>query len=197
MPKTPIDYLKCCIYKIEHIENDNLVYVGHTTNWDKRKTAHKSNCNNENEPKYNLKLYQMLRDNGGWDMFKMVEVEKCPCNDKREAERRENEVMKELKANMNSKRSYITGEELKEEKKLYKKNYYDMNKDIILEKQKVYNGTRIEALKCYKKEYNENNNAKLKEQKKLWYEKNKERVKALQKEYYINNKKASVLNITN
>ena len=41
MPKTPIDYSKCCIYKIEHIENDNLVYVGHTTNWDKRKTAHK------------------------------------------------------------------------------------------------------------------------------------------------------------
>jgi hypothetical protein len=197
MPKTPIDYSKCCIYKIEHIENDNLVYVGHTTNWDKRKTAHKSNCNNENEPKYNLKLYQMLRDNGGWDMFKMVEVEKCPCNDKREAERRENEVMKELKANMNSKRSYITGEELKEEKKLYKKNYYDMNKDIILEKQKVYNGTRIEALKCYKKEYNENNNAKLKEQKKIWYEKNKERVKALQKEYYINNKKTSDVNKTN
>ena len=69
----------------------------------------------------------------------MIEVEKYPCNDKREAERRENEVMKELKANMNSKRSYITGEELKEEKKLYKKNYYDTNKDIILEKQKVYN----------------------------------------------------------
>ena len=24
MPKTPIDYSKCCIYKIEHIENENL-----------------------------------------------------------------------------------------------------------------------------------------------------------------------------
>ena len=27
MPKTPIDYSKTIIYKIEHIEDDNLVYV--------------------------------------------------------------------------------------------------------------------------------------------------------------------------
>ena len=32
MPKLPMDYSKTIIYKIEHIENDNLVYVGHTTN---------------------------------------------------------------------------------------------------------------------------------------------------------------------
>ena len=24
MPKNPIDYSKCCIYKIEHIDNENL-----------------------------------------------------------------------------------------------------------------------------------------------------------------------------
>jgi len=35
MPKIAIDYSKCCIYKIEHIEYDNLVYVGNTTCFDK------------------------------------------------------------------------------------------------------------------------------------------------------------------
>ena len=35
MPRTPINYSKCCIYKIEHIENENLLYVGHTTNYEK------------------------------------------------------------------------------------------------------------------------------------------------------------------
>ena len=40
MPKTPMDYSKCCIYKIEHIENESLVYVGHTTNFNKRKGHH-------------------------------------------------------------------------------------------------------------------------------------------------------------
>ena len=41
----------------------------------------------------------MIRDNGGWDNFKMIEVEKYPCKDKRDAERREDEIMKELKLN--------------------------------------------------------------------------------------------------
>jgi hypothetical protein len=39
-----------------------------------------------------------MRYNGGWDMFRMIEVEKYPCKDKREAEKRECEVMKGLKA---------------------------------------------------------------------------------------------------
>jgi len=41
MPKTAMDYSKCCIYKIEHIDDESLVYVGHTTNFDKRKAQHK------------------------------------------------------------------------------------------------------------------------------------------------------------
>ena len=102
MPKTAMNYSKCCIFKIEHIGNDNLVYVGHTTNFNKRKGQHKSNSKNEKEKSFNLKLYQMIRGNGGWDCFKMIEVEKYPCKDNREAERREDEVMKELKASMNT-----------------------------------------------------------------------------------------------
>ena len=56
----------------------------------------------------------MIRNNGGFEMFKMIEVEKYPCKDKREAERRENEVIKELKANLNSMTSFRTEEELTE-----------------------------------------------------------------------------------
>ena len=47
MPKKPIDYSNCCIYKLEHIENESLIYVGHTTNFKQRKAQHKNNCNNE------------------------------------------------------------------------------------------------------------------------------------------------------
>jgi len=122
MPRTAIDYSKCCIYKIEHIEDENLVYVGHTTNWDKRKCEHKHRCNSEKSDKHNLKLYQMMRENGGWEMFKMIEVEKYPCNDKREAEKRKTEVMKELKSNMNMTISYLTEEEKKVIKGKWTKN---------------------------------------------------------------------------
>ena len=118
MPKTAIDYSKCCIYKIEHIDNESLVYVGHTTNFIKRKIKHKSCCNDDKNKAFNIQLYRMIRENGGWDNFKMIEVEKLNCNDKREAERRENEVMKELKANMNMIKSYIGKDEYKEYRKI-------------------------------------------------------------------------------
>ena len=102
MPKLPIDYNKCCIYKIEHIDNERLLYVGQTTNFSRRKGEHKRCCNDKKYTKHNMKLYQMIRENGGWEMFRMIEIEKYPCNDRREAEKRENEIMKSLKASMNS-----------------------------------------------------------------------------------------------
>ena len=87
MPKTPIEYSKCCIYKIEHIANESIVYVGHTTSFDNRKCQHKCSYRNTNNNKYNYKLYQMIRDNGDFDMFRMIEILKYPCNDKREAKK--------------------------------------------------------------------------------------------------------------
>ena len=110
MPKISIDNSNCCIYKIEHIENEDLVYVGHTTNFSKRKNQHQSSSRSEKSRFYNLKLYTMIRENGGWDMFKMIEVEKYPCSDRREADKRECEVMKELKTNMNTYNSFTTYE---------------------------------------------------------------------------------------
>jgi predicted GIY-YIG superfamily endonuclease len=49
MPKLPVDYSRIVIYKIEHIENPELVYVGSTTDFSKRKYQHKNNCNNTNK----------------------------------------------------------------------------------------------------------------------------------------------------
>ena len=100
MPKKTVDYSKCCIYKIEHIEKVNLMYVGHTTNFTQRKSHHKFDCNrHQRSPP---KVYKMMRENGGWEMFRMVEIEKYPCNSRQEAERREAEVIEELRANMNT-----------------------------------------------------------------------------------------------
>ena len=180
MPKTAMDYSKCCIYKIEHIDDESLVYVGHTTNFIKRKIKHKSCCYSENNPAFNIKLYQIIRENGGWDMFKMIEVEKFLCSDKREAERRENEVMKELKANMNMIKSFITEEEQKEIQKKRGKIYYEMNKEKINEKHKEHRNINKETIKEY---YNNN-----KEIWKEYYENNKEEIKEIKRNYYHANK---------
>jgi len=100
------DYSKCLIYKIQHVEMVDLVYVGHTTNFITRKTAHKSACYNENAKTYHIKLYKMIREHGGWDMFKMIEIEKYPCKNRQEASKRENKIMIKINANMNNNSAY-------------------------------------------------------------------------------------------
>jgi hypothetical protein len=35
------DYSKTVIYKIQHLDKDELIYVGHITNFTKRKNHHK------------------------------------------------------------------------------------------------------------------------------------------------------------
>ena len=172
MPKTPMDYSKCSIYKIEHVDDESLVYVGHTTNFDKRKTQHKINCYNDNGKPYNFKVYQMIRENGGWEKFLMLEVEKYPCADKREAERRENEVMKELKSSMNTNKSFIT-QEMSEYHKEYHTNYYELHKLKIKERSKEYKKNNKLKIQERDKDYRDNNKLKIQKKKKDYREANK------------------------
>jgi len=159
MPKVPIDYSKILIYKIVHkddINNEN-VYVGSTTNFTQRKWDHATCCNSPNQLSYNTLKYRFIRENGGWDNWKMIEIEKYPCNDKREAEARERYWIEFYKCNLNknlpirtSKEYYNTHkEELLSKSKEYniknkneisinKKKYYEMNKDNIIEQRRKY-----------------------------------------------------------
>ena len=91
MPRTPIDYSKTIIYKLVHNEDyDNVnIYIGSTTDFVKRKNQHKDSCNKEKRKDYNDKKYQYIRNNGGWNEWNMVEVEKYNCNDGNEKRARE------------------------------------------------------------------------------------------------------------
>ena len=79
---TPVSF-----YKI--ICNDLNVkdfYVGHTTSFRQRKSKHKQSCHNENSKDYKYRVYEFIRNNGGWENFTMLEIEKKIVKDKREAE---------------------------------------------------------------------------------------------------------------
>ena len=139
MPKTNIDYSKTVIYKIVcDDENVDFIYVGSTTNFTKRKCAHKNICNNIDDKKYNQKKYVQIRENGGWENFKMIEVEKYPCNDNRESEKREEEVRLELKANMNMIRSFLCKDLKTNLKQEYDKTYRKLNETKIKEDKRKY-----------------------------------------------------------
>jgi hypothetical protein len=95
MPRKPIDYSKTIIYRI--ICNDlNIVgcYVGHMTDYIRRKASHKKSCVYEKGFPYNTKIYITIRENGGWDNYKMVQVEVFPCSNRNEAVKRSGNGMK-------------------------------------------------------------------------------------------------------
>ena len=157
MPKTAIDHSNTIIYKLVHKEDyDNVnVYIGSTTDFIRRKNSHKNCCNNEKRKEYNEKKYKYIRDNGGWEEWNMIEVEKFPCNDKREAEAREEYWRCHFNSQLNTKRAYRTEEqrkeidkerkreyrehhEYREYQKEYQKQYYEQNKVRLIDNMKTY-----------------------------------------------------------
>ena len=179
MPRTPIDYSKTIIYKL--VKNDDYdnanIYIGSTTDFIRRKNKHKSDCNCVTSKSYNDKKYQYIRDNGGWEEWNMIEVEKFPCNDKREAEAREEYWRCHFNSQLNIRRAYITNVE----KIDYKKQFYLDNKDNILKQ---------------KKQYYEIHKDKILDEKKQYYEKNKDKLLEIMKQYYYNKKNNLTDNLT-
>ena len=115
MPKEYIDYSNTIIYKIYcNDKTINDVYVGHTTNFTKRKYLHKSACSNLNNK---LKIYNTIRQHGGWDNWDMVEIAKYNCSNHTEARIKEQEHYELLKANLNINPPFI-----------YNKKYLSNNK---------------------------------------------------------------------
>ena len=104
MPKKSIDYNNTIIYRwVCNDLNVKDTYVGSTTDFVRRKWEHKSRCKNEKDAKYNFRIYRIMRENGGTENWSMVEIEKYPCADAREAQARERYWCEQLNApSMNS-----------------------------------------------------------------------------------------------
>ena len=148
-----VDYSKGLIYKLcckdVSIKEE---YVGSTTNFRVRKNNHKYSCCNPQCKKYNRKVYQYIRENGGFDNWDMILVEYYNCNNKKELEKRERFWIEELKATLNC---CIPTRESDE----YNKHYYQNNKEKI----KEYYKTNKETILNYKSEWYKRNKARISE----------------------------------
>jgi hypothetical protein len=103
MPKNEIDYSNTIIYKITCKDtNVNDVYVGHTTNFVQRKHAHKQSCINIKSLNYKCKVYEVIRNNGGWENWSMKIINFFNCRDHYEARQKEQEYFVLLNATLNS-----------------------------------------------------------------------------------------------
>ena len=131
MPKENIDYSKTIIYKIVCKDvNIKDCYVGSTTNFTNRKRQHKNIAINDTV-KSHYYVYVFINQNGGWDNFDMIEVEKYNALDHNDALKRERYWLEELKATLNAKTPSRPMQE-------YKKEYRETNKEKIQEKDKIY-----------------------------------------------------------
>ena len=154
-----VDYSKTFIYKLCCNDiNIKDIYVGHSTDFKSRNQKHKSSCNNVNNKSYNQYNYQFIRENGGYENWKMIKLYDFPCNSKREAEAEEDKTMQELGATLNKIRAFTTAEEKKEQSKKSSKEWRENNSE-------------------YKKEYDEK-----------YYQNNKEELSQKHKQYYENHK---------
>jgi hypothetical protein len=185
MPRLPLNYQETIIYKIVCNDlNVKDVYVGHTTNFIKRKYQHKLNCNNEKGKSHmcNLKVYQMIRTHGGWNNWTMVEIEKYPCNDLNEATKQERYWYEQLNSSLNTQYPARTIEEQRQQYNKRKKKRYEENKEQMIEYRKQYQEQHKEEMVEYRKQYREKNLEKIKEHKRLFYEQNKEEIKKKMRE---------------
>ena len=178
MTKSKIDYSRTIIYKL--VCNDLSIkdsYVGHTTDFTKRKNHHKHTCTND---KSKLIVYNCIREKGGWINWSMIEIEKYPCDDGNEARTRERYWIEALKANLNCNVPIRTDLE----SELYPHSYREINKEKI----KEYRQCNKEKLNIICKNYRENNIEKVKATQKSYREKNIEKVKECERNYRIKNK---------
>jgi hypothetical protein len=187
MPKILTDYSKLVIYRIFL---DDFIYIGSTTNFTKRKNRHKSNCNDTSYTE--IKLYKFINEYGGWDNFKMLEIEKFPCADKNEARTREQYWIDYYNSQLNSRKAISTPNQYYLENKdniaEYHKNHYQKNKETILEYQKKYNSLNKEKKAETSREYYEKNKECILTRQKTNYENNKEEILQKQKLYAEKNK---------
>ena len=64
------------IYKIfSTIPNITDLYIGSTAKFTARKSHHKKSTFNKRSKAYHRKLYRFIRENGGWDNFKIEPIE--------------------------------------------------------------------------------------------------------------------------
>lgn len=161
MPKKEIDYSKSVIYKI--VCKDLSIsdfYVGSTSNFTKRKWAHKSACKRDSYP-----IYKAIQENGGWENWDMVMVEEYPCDNKLQCHQRERYWIESLHATLNVNIPSRTAKESNAA-------YYAENKDKFAE----YYVEHKDKFLAYNAEYYAEHKDKYAE----YYVENKDRIAAYQ-----------------
>ena len=185
--KKKIDYTTTPVYMYRFVCNDPTIintYAGSTINMTTRKCNHKSSCNNINSKCYHLLVYKIIRENGGWSNWKMLQLESIFVKDKPEAKRREQYWIEYYHAEMNMRNAKQDETHYLD----YHRNYYQNNKEILAEHQREYNQKNKDKINERGREYYQRNKEKIAEQQREYKQENKKKIAEYNREYYQENK---------
>lgn len=110
-------------------------YVGSTCDYRARVNRHKYAATNEHDSAHKYKLYKFINANGGWDNWQVSVIEELKEQDVVFVKKREDELIKEYNATLNSTRAYRDPEYIL---KYYSKGseWYEKNKKRANERYK-------------------------------------------------------------
>jgi len=100
-------------------------YVGSTQNFRIRKSSHKHDCNTETRTGYDLQVYKIIRQNGGWSNWKMVQIHEQICKSRTHSKQIEQGFIEKNNADMNTHRAFISEEQRRAERLKYDAEHAD------------------------------------------------------------------------
>lgn len=131
-----VDYSNTIIYKISCKDiSVNELYIDHTVDFVARKKSHINACNKKNHESHNYKVYQTIRNNGGWDNWTMNIVAFYNCKNLEEATQIEQIYYDLLGGTLNSVQPNPKINKLKE----IKQDYFCESCNIIINGINKYN----------------------------------------------------------
>jgi len=142
---------------IQHKTNPSLIYIGNTDDIDKKICKHRSECYNENHKPYNYKLNKIIRENGGWDAFKVQIIDAVITEDRIPLLEFTQYYMDKFQSvkSMNTYNAIISKQNEKENQKQYhaqyNSQYYKENAEHIKQVKAEYNKTHKERILIYQK----------------------------------------------
>ena len=146
-----INYNNGKIYKIEpNVEHEeNEIYIGSTTKkyLCQRMAAHSYEYKNwKKNKRHNYSCFKLF-DKYGFENCSITLLEIVNANSKDELEMRENQYIKIYSCDNKIIPLRTDKEDNREKILLYNKNYYEDNKEVFLEKIKVYRKTNFDKIK--------------------------------------------------
>ena len=134
------DYI---IYKISHRNPDiQYSYIGSTSNLKSRRYEHKHRCENDEHEKHFIKMYEVIRENGGWKDWVMNPIEELLNVTKTQAHIREQFYIDKIETKkLNSNNPHIATPEAGNT------SWYARNRESRVAYCKIYNDTHKEEAK--------------------------------------------------